>query len=173
MGEEVEEDDSEPTYPWFLRCKQAICSRPICGQVRPCCTTLSFRGVRNAGGVTLATADQMAELSEQAAFFRTLRKNHPAKPLAPVNIQTYALDYRVLDPQFKAHVHNGKQPTLEFAVAAFDIDGRVLNGVVNDATPDTSQQSFENKKGLYRMRQMLMVPVSAVSIRVAGGCATG
>jgi hypothetical protein len=167
MGEEVEEDDSEPTVPLVSPLQAGDLLQANMRPGAPMLHDLIFSAhVRNAGGVTLATADQMAELSKQAAFFRTLRKNHPAKPLAPVNIQTYALDYRVLDPQFKAHVHNGKQPTLEFAVAAFDIDGRVLNGVVNDATPDTSQQSFENKKGLYRMRQMLMVPVSAVSIRV-------
>ena len=54
---------------------------------------------------------------------------------------------------------------LEFAVAAFDRDGRLLNGVVNDAMPE-STQGGENKAGLYRVHQSLVVPVTAVSIRV-------
>ena len=122
--------------------------------------------VRTSGGATLATAGQMAQLSEQAAVFRKQRRNKPVKPLAPVKIQTYAIDYRVLDPQLKAQASSGRNATLEFAVAAFDADGRVLNGVVNDAMPETLTPGTGNKDGLYRVRQTLVVPVSAVSIRV-------
>jgi len=122
--------------------------------------------VRTSGGAKLATADQMAQLSEQAAVFRKQRRNKPVKPLAPVRIQAYAIDYRVLDPQLKTQASNGRHATLEFAVAAFDSDGRVLNGVVNDAMPDSSTQGAGNQDGLYRVRQTLVVPVSAVSIRV-------
>ncbi len=55
---------------------------------------------------------------------------------------------------------------LEFAVAAFDEDGKVLNGMVNDAAPEPSTQPAENKAGLFRARQALIVPVNATSIRV-------
>jgi hypothetical protein len=114
----------------------------------------------------------MEQVQEQAAFYRTHRRNKPAKPLPPVKIQTYSIDYRVLDPQFKARAERtGKQPTLEFTVAAFDDDGRVLNGIVNDGVPEESTQPSENKAGLnktglFRIRQTLVVPLNAKSIRV-------
>ncbi|MGA7752110.1 MAG: VWA domain-containing protein [Candidatus Sulfotelmatobacter sp.] len=123
--------------------------------------------VHAEGGATMATAAQMIQLSEQADLYRTHRRNKPAKPLAPVRIQMYSVDYRVLDPQFKARAaRGGSQPTLEFAIAGFDSDGRVLNGMVNDAMAESSSEPGENKSGLYRVHQTLVVPVSAVSIRV-------
>ena len=118
-------------------------------------------------GLALATPAQMELLQEQAAFFRTQRKNRPLRPLPPVKVQTYAIDYRVLDPEFKAQAaRTGQQPALEFAVAAFDDDGKVLNATVNDGVPETSTQPTENKAGLYRAHQSLLVPVNAKSLRV-------
>jgi hypothetical protein len=123
--------------------------------------------LRTDSAITTATPDQMMQLSEQSAFYLTHRKNRPAKPPAPVKIQNYAVDYRVLDPQFKAQAaRTGKPPVLEFAIAAFDRDGKVLNGVVNDAMLESSTDSGKNKSGLYRVHQTLMVPTNAVSIRV-------
>ncbi len=85
--------------------------------------------VRTEGGPAMATPGQMAQLQDQAAFFRTHRRNKPPKPLLPMKIQTYVIEYRVLDPQLKAQAaRSGKQATLEFAVAAFDRDGKVQNG---------------------------------------------
>jgi VWFA-related protein len=123
--------------------------------------------LRTEGGVVTATPTQMVLLEEQSAFYRTHSRNRPLKPLPPVKIQTYTVDYRVLDPQFKvAAEHGGPKATLEFAVAAFDEDGKVLNGIVNDGVPEESTQPAENKAGLYRLHQSLIVPVGAKSIRV-------
>ena len=123
--------------------------------------------LRTEGGAVLATPAQMEQLQAQAAFFRTHRRNRPVKPLPAVKIQSYTIDYRVLDPQFKAQVgHSGKQPTLEFAMAAFDDDGKVLNGTVNDGVPEPSSQPSDNKAGLFRLHQALIVPLNARSIRV-------
>jgi VWFA-related protein len=123
--------------------------------------------LRTEGGVVTATPAQMLLLEEQSAFYRTHRKNKPLKPLPPVKVQTYTVDYRVLDPQFKAQAaRGGPKPTLEFAVAAFDEDGKVLNGIVNDGVPEASTKPAENKAGLYRLHQSLVVPVNAKSIRV-------
>ena len=123
--------------------------------------------VRTEGGVVVATPAQMEQLQKEAAFYRTHRRNKPAKPLPPAKIQTYTIDYRVLDPQFKMQAErSGKQPTLEFTVAAFDDDGKVLNGIVNDGAPEESTEPSENKAGLFRVRQTLVVPLSAKSIRV-------
>ncbi|MGA2743796.1 MAG: VWA domain-containing protein [Candidatus Sulfotelmatobacter sp.] len=127
---------------------------------------LVFSAHIHTSGVGLATPVQMEHLQEQAAFFRTQRKNKPLRPLSPVKIQTYIIDYGVLDPQFKAQAaRTGNQPTLEFVVAAFDEDGKTLNGTVNDAVPESSTPA-ENKNGLFRARQSLVVPVSAKTIRV-------
>jgi len=128
---------------------------------------LVFTAHIHSGGAGLATPAQMEHLQEQAAFFRTNRRNKPLKPLPPVKVQSYAVDYRVLDPEFKAQAARaGQEPALEFAIAAFDEDGKVLNGTVNDAVPETSTQASENKAGVFRARQSLLVPVNAKSLRV-------
>jgi VWFA-related protein len=128
---------------------------------------LVFSAHIRTSGVGVATPAQMAQLQEQAAFFTTQKKNKPLRPLPALKVQSYAIDYRVLDPEFKAQAgRTGQQPTLEFAVAAFDDDGKVLNGVVNDGVPETSTVPAENKAGLYRVHQSLLVPVNAKSLRV-------
>ena len=123
--------------------------------------------LRTEGGVVTATPTQMVLLEEQSAFYRTHSRKRPLRPLPPVKVQRYAVDYRVLDPQFKVEAERGgPRSTLEFAVAAFDEDGKVLNGIVNDGVPEESTQPAENKAGLYRLHQSLIVPVGAKSIRV-------
>ncbi|HEY1679293.1 MAG TPA: VWA domain-containing protein [Candidatus Sulfotelmatobacter sp.] len=124
--------------------------------------------IRTDGGAGLATPTQMIELEAQANLYLTHRSNKPPRAMKPVSVQKYTVEYRVLDPQLKAEgERSGRPATLEFAAAAFDRDGKVLNGVVNDAMPDSSSSpSGENKAGLYRVHQELTVPVNAVSIRV-------
>jgi hypothetical protein len=120
----------------------------------------------------MATPAQMRQLEMQAAFYRTQSTKRPLQPLPPVKIQTYTIDYCVLDPQLKPQPTPGAEArTLEFAVAAFDEDGKVLNGIVNDGVeesprPTSGNQSAGNKSGLFRMQQTLIVPVNAKSIRV-------
>ncbi len=123
--------------------------------------------VRTEGGVAMATAGQMQELQNQADYFRTNHKNKAMKPLPPVRVQNYVIDYRVLDPQLRGQeTGSGKQASLEFTVAAFDADGNMLNGMVNDAVGQASTEAGANKSGLFLVRQSLEVPVSAVAIRV-------
>jgi VWFA-related protein len=129
---------------------------------------LMFSAHLQPSAVALASPAQMEQLETQAVFFRKERRNRQMKPLAPVKVQTFTIDYRVLDQEYKAQAagNSGKEPTLEFAVAAFDEDGKVLNGVVNDAVPEASTRAAENKAGLFRARQALIVPTNAKSIRV-------
>lgn len=122
--------------------------------------------IRAEGPPALATPLQMEQLVQQADYYRTRKRNKSASPIRPVKIQTYVVEYRVLDAQMKSEIARGRQGMLEFAVAAFDVDGKVLNGVVNDAAPETTTQSDQNKSGLYRAHQSLVVPLNAVSIRV-------
>jgi VWFA-related protein len=128
---------------------------------------LVFSAHIHTGGVSLATPAQMAQLQDQAAFFQAQQRNQSVRPTPPVKVQTYSIDYRVLDPEFKAQAaRSGQQPTLEFAVAAFDDDGKMLNGTVNDGLPEAPTQSSENKARLFRLHQSLLVPANAKSLRV-------
>lgn len=120
---------------------------------------------RVEGPAVLASPQQMEQLLQQADYYRTRKRNKADKPARPVKIQNYVVEYRVLDPQMKIEIARGRQPVLEFAVAAFDVDGKVLNGVINDAAPDNSGQPSDNKSGVYRAHQSLVVPLNAVSIR--------
>jgi uncharacterized short protein YbdD (DUF466 family) len=105
-----------------------------------------------------ATAKQMASLADQSAYFRERRANHPAKPLRPIQLQTYEIDYTVA----------ARYPALELAAAAFDADGKIVNAVVQRVAEDSGQLSAEGpREAIYRMQQQFDVPLSAVSIRVA------
>jgi VWFA-related protein len=116
-------------------------------------------------GPVLATPEQMAQLAQEPAYFRTRHKDKPLKPLASVEIRNYSIDYRVSVPALKLKVQRSKPPAFEFAAAAFDADGRMLNGVVN-ATTEASTGPDAGKPGFFRVRQQLEVPVNAASIRI-------
>jgi hypothetical protein len=120
----------------------------------------------------------MANLADQPAYFQVRRKNRPVKPLKPVLLQTYIVDYLVLLPPRAG----GEKPlALELATAAFDEDGTMLNGVVENgmritsADPKLARVQGSNgasapnagQKGIYRAQQRIDVPVGAASIRVA------
>lgn len=120
--------------------------------------------VRADGGPARATPEQMSQLADEPAYFRTRHKDKPLKPLPPIDLQRYAIDYRVTDLALK-NLQSGKAASFEFAAAAFDADSRMLNGVVNEATAD-SVHPEANKSGIFRVRQQLDVPISAAWIRI-------
>lgn len=104
-----------------------------------------------------ATREQMASLADQPAFFRERRQNKPAKPLRPIQLQTYEIDYTVA----------ARYPALEIAAAAFDADGKMLNGVVQRAAEDAAQPHGLRRDGIFRLQQKFDVPMTAVSVRIA------
>jgi hypothetical protein len=111
----------------------------------------------------------MSQLSDQPAYFRTRKHDKPLKPLAPIELQKYVIDYRVTSPTSQSQT--GKPPSFEFAAAAFDDDSRMLNGIVNDATRDTatgqtSVSQEENNSRVFRILQQLDVPTNAAWIRI-------
>lgn len=122
--------------------------------------------LRADGPSAMASPDQMIQLQTEADYFMTHRRNKPPKPLPPTRVQKYTVDYRVYDPQLRAESARGSSASLEFAMAAFDEDGHTLNGIVNDGVPESPAETNANKDGLYRIRQSLVVPVRAVSMRV-------
>jgi VWFA-related protein len=135
----------------------------------PLAHQLFFRThIHAVGSAALATAAQMANLEDQPAYFRVRRKNRPLKPLASVKVQQYVIDYTFMaNPPKAAAGHAVRPPMLEVAAAAFDDDGRMLNGLVETSAHNDAASAAQNAKGIYRVQQQLDVPVNAVSIRVA------
>jgi VWFA-related protein len=123
--------------------------------------------VHVAGSPVRASPEQMSQLADEPAYFRTRHKDKPLKALSPVELQSYAIDYRVSDSILKSKTdRSGRRAAFEFAVAAFDGDGHMLNGTANDATEETSTQQAENGSGVFRVQQELNVPVNASWIRI-------
>ncbi len=112
------------------------------------------------GSPAKATAEQMSQLADQPAYASTHRKD---KPLAPVDLQKYVIDYRVTA---KSQAQTGKPPAYEFAAAAYDAESRMLNGVVNNAAREASSTEEPTKPGVFRVRQQLDIPVNAAWIRI-------
>jgi len=125
----------------------------------PLAHQLLFRAhIHALGPPAKATAHQMANLADQPAFFRERRKDRPVKPLRPIPLQTYEIDYTAA----------ARYPTLEVAAAAFDADGNMLNGVIHRTADDSGQfPPGQRRDGIYDVQQQFDVPLTAVSIRVA------
>jgi VWFA-related protein len=120
------------------------------------------------GAPVLATAEQMAQLEDSPAFFRTRHRDKPLKPLAPVKLQRYLVDYVVIDPQLKAlAARGGKPPVLEFAAAAYDADGILLNSTLNQGLASAGSQASGKDGALFRAQQELEAPPGAAWIRLA------
>jgi VWFA-related protein len=157
----------------------------------PLTNQLLFKAhIRPVGSPARATPEQMAELvSGQPEYFRARNNNHPRKALLPVELQTYAIDYIVVVERPKAP---RAQPfVMEVAAAAFDGDGVLLNGSVENAAeslssapeeglqavtesqPDSAPQSSSTphqESGphvFHRAQQLFDVPANAKSIRLA------
>jgi len=120
-----------------------------------------------AGNPVMATPAQMQGLVDSPAFFRTRRKDQPVKPLAPVKLQKYRIGYGVIDPQLKEAQRNGTQAILEFAAAAYDADGRLLNSQLNEGAPPADKKTDGKPAAAFHAEQEIEVPPGAVSIRLA------
>lgn len=116
------------------------------------------------GAPAMGTADQMAELATQPAYFKLRHNNKPAKPLAPMKLQRYAIDYTVMAHQLQI---TGDPLDLELAVAAYDADGKMLNALVNNGASEATKPPGEPAPKSYRAEQQLDVPLDAAWIRVA------
>jgi hypothetical protein len=105
-----------------------------------------------------ATRKQMASLADQTAYFRERRPNRPDKPLRPIQLQTYEIDYTVAS----------RYPALELAAAAFDAEGKLLNGLVQRAAQENEDVLAEPRhEAIYRVQTQFDVPTTAVSVRLA------
>jgi VWFA-related protein len=120
------------------------------------------------GTSALATAEQMAQLQDSPVYFRTRKRNGSVKPLPPVKLQKYLIDYGVLDPRLKAQAaRKGKPATLEFAAAAYDADGHLLNSILNEGQATPGVEPNGKPGALFHAQQELEVPPGAAWLRLA------
>lgn len=123
-----------------------------------------FRAQIHAAAPVMATREQMADLQMQPAYFVLRRRNRPAKVPPSIPLRRYTIEYLVMDPQAKAHTGQ----VLEFATCAYDEDGKMLNGISQNAV--RTKAASTGKKGdppLFRAEQTLDVPTTAQWLRVA------
>jgi VWFA-related protein len=135
----------------------------------PMAHQLYFRAqIHAVGAAALATPEQMASLQQQTGNLREHGKNRPVKKLPPVQLQGYVVDYNVMAPKPVGAAGNAPPLALEIAAAAYDGDGQMLNGVVDQTnTANAASSAGAGKAGMYRAQQHIDVPVGATSIRVA------
>ncbi len=122
-----------------------------------------FRARFHAGPAALATPDQMANLVEQPAYFVLRKKDKPVKLPPPIPLRPYTIDYLVLDQDAGAHP-NGQ--VLEFAAGAYNKDGKLLNGLAQNAVR-SAPPAGAPAQPVFHAVQTLDVPAAAVWLRVA------
>jgi len=127
-----------------------------------------------------ATPEQMAGLiAGQPQYFRERGKGKGGKPVLPIELQTYAIDYTVVVDHPKGAGGPMQPFRMEVAAAAFDGDGVMLNGNVENAAESFTMSPGEGMqtagyspserviRRFHRAQQLFDVPVSAKSIRIA------
>jgi VWFA-related protein len=116
------------------------------------------------GAPKLATPEQMADLADEPAFFRKRHKNKQLKPLPPVPLQSYQIEFDIPSKQFRAQAatRDSEQDSVELAVAAYNSDGVLLNGEIGNATSTTREQ-----QKYYRAIKQFDVPTTATWISLA------
>ena len=120
------------------------------------------------GTPTMATAEQMLQLVDSPVYFRTRHKDKPVKPLTPVKLQKYLINYRVIESQLKSTAkHKGAPAMLEFAAAAYDADGRLLNSELNEGVVSPEADTGAKSGALLQGEQELDVPPGAAWLRLA------
>jgi VWFA-related protein len=131
----------------------------------PLAHQLVFRAhMQVMGPPAQATPEQMENLADQPAYFRVRKKNKPEKPLPPILLQPYAVDFTLMRPK-SAKADTSRDVAFEVASAAFNTEGQMLNGVVQNAVQDTT--ASDPNVGFYRVHQLIDVPLPATSIRIA------
>jgi VWFA-related protein len=117
------------------------------------------------GKARMASEDEMLSLQDSPAYFRTHKPGKKLTALPPVKLQKYRIDYGVVDPQLRRMAESGAHPVVEFAAAAYNDEGTLLNSVLNHA----EITSADNGKyaALFRAEQELEVPAGAAFLRVA------
>jgi hypothetical protein len=83
-------------------------------------------------------------------------------------LQKYRIGYGIVDAQLKTlATQKGKPAELEFAAAAYDADGRLLNSILNQGQVATGTGKDGKAQSVFHAEQELEVPPGAASIRLA------
>jgi len=128
----------------------------------PTARQVYFRAhVQALSPLQLATPAQMANLVDQPTYFRERQRKHPNKPLPPIEVQTYLVEYQVI----------ARVPNLEVAAGAYDDEGRLLNGDVEEASsarsaPSPAASDAQSNFTYFRVQQKIDVPVNTTSLRL-------
>lgn len=119
--------------------------------------------VQPVGDPKLATPEQMADLSDQPAYFRKRHKDKPVDTRPPVPLQAYSIEYDIPSRQFRANPATRDQPEdpIEFAAAAYTAEGVMLNGKIGNASPKAEQTKY------YPAQQEFEVPTNAARLCLA------
>jgi len=125
----------------------------------PMAHDILFRAHVSAEPAVMATPAQMADLQNQPAFFVLRKRKLQPKPLPPMPLQLYSIDYLVLDRSARPG------QVFEFAACAYDGLGHMLNGISQNATREPSRQKEDS--AYLRGVQTLEVPTTAAWLRVA------
>ena len=119
------------------------------------------------GAPRMATAGEMRSLEDSPAYFRTRQKTGGQKALSPVKLQGYRIQYGIFDSQLKMTAkRKSAPPILEFVVAAYDAEGRLLNSVLNDGVASPEPNANGSFGVLFHAEQMLEVPSGAAFLRM-------
>jgi VWFA-related protein len=120
-----------------------------------------FRVQFHAGPKTPATREQLDALAQQPAYFVAGKASKLPKKL---DVQTYTVDFLV--PDRMVAVLNGQQQ-LEFAATAYDAEGKMLNGISQQASKNKNGSATTGPPANFRAQQTIDVPVGAAWLRVA------
>jgi VWFA-related protein len=118
--------------------------------------------IHSAGAVAKATTEQMSHVEDPSPY----RK---ARPQKPIPLHPYVIDYVVPETQFRPEPHSDgdKSEALEFAVAAFDGQGRTVYSMVQPIEPAAVAVQRQIEQTGYRVQQEIHIPVDAASIRLS------
>ncbi|MGB6973646.1 MAG: VWA domain-containing protein [Terracidiphilus sp.] len=120
------------------------------------------------GEPAMATVAQMQGLEDAPAYFKTRRRSKPQSAPKPVKLQRYQIEYGVFDPMLKKLAgERGKPAMLEFAAAAYDADGKMLNSLLNEGLATLSTGTNGKAGALFHGRQELDLPPGAAWLRLA------
>jgi hypothetical protein len=167
--EGIQEGDPSPSVELAGASGSIPQDDPLSTEMRhgaPMAHDLIFRAEFEAvGAPVMATPQQMSMLVEDAGALRRQSLGKPVKVLAPVPLQTYAVSYRVL----VTHAAAADTSSFEFVAAAFDAEGKMLSGVLQNASRDISAsgRATASKDNMFRVQQQISVPLSAAWLKVA------
>jgi hypothetical protein len=112
------------------------------------------------GSPARGTREQMLNIAKAQG------QKESAKPMKPIELQAYTVDYAVMAKQLRAD--GDADPQFELAAAAYDVDGKLLNSIVNKTVKsDPAAAGRAPAQDVYRVEQQLDAPLDAKFIRLA------